>query len=296
MHSKLTPRYALNHLSGCTILMISLAMPLSSIAQIKSFPQAEGAGQLAVGGRGGDVYHVTKLSDDGSVGTLRHGIESASTSGRTIVFDVGGWITLNSKLGIVKEKRHITIAGQTAPGGGIGVRGNQFSVGGDDIIVRHMRFRPGKAAGRVDSVGVNADAENVIFDHVSAGFSYDENFSTQATDLTVQFSTVNYGLVDHSAGSLIEQARRLSFHHNLYAHNHTRNPKARVNDTIDWINNVVYDYNNGFIAGDSDTTDYFWTANVDGNYFITGPGDTGRPHDQRWSCPQLRPVLRHKRL
>ncbi len=259
------------------ILCAGLVSESLTAAQIKAFPQAEGAGARATGGRGGDVYHVTSLGDDGSVGTLRHGITTATSAGRTIVFDVGGWITLNSKLGIDQNKSRITIAGQTAPGGGIGVRGDQFSVGGDDIIVRHMRFRPGKAAGRVDSVGVNVDAERVVFDHVSAGFSYDENFSTQATDLTVQYSTVSFGLEDHSAGSLIEQARRLTFHHNLYAHNHTRNPKARVNETIDWVNNVVYDYDNGFIAGDSDTTDYFWTANVDGNYFITGPGDTGRP-------------------
>lgn len=249
----------------------------AALAQIKSFPQAEGFGAAALGGRGGDVYHVTKLTDDGSVGTLRHGIESATSSGRTIVFDVAGWIDLNSKLGIVKEKSKITIAGQTAPGGGIGVRGNQFSIGGDHVVIRHMRFRPGKGAGRVDSTGANVDAQYVIFDHVSAGFSYDENFSTQAQDLTLQYSTVSYGLEDHSAGSLIEQAYRLSMHHNLYAHNNTRNPKARVNETLDWIDNVVYDYNNGFIAGDSDTNDYFWTANFDGNYYITGPGDTGRP-------------------
>lgn len=251
-----------------------LSSPAS--AQVKAFPEAEGFGATTTGGRGGDVYHVTSLLDNGSVGTLRHGIDSA-TGPRTIVFDVGGWIELTSKLGIVKNKHDLTIAGQTAPGGGIGVRGNQFSVGGDNIIVRHMRFRPGKDAGRVDSVNINADAQHVIFDHISAGFSYDENFSIQASDVTLQYSTVNYGLQSHSAGSLIEQAFRLSIHHTLYSHNHTRNPKARVNENLDWINNVAYDYNNGFIAGDSDTNDYFWTANVDGNYYITGPADTGRP-------------------
>ena len=276
LERSLSARFARRSITR-VVATFALLVASAAHAQIKSFPQAEGFGAGAVGGRGGDVYHITSLLDNGAVGTLRHGIESAPTSGRTIVFDVGGWITLTSKLGIVKEKRNITIAGQTAPGGGIGVRGNQFSVGGDHIIVRHMRFRPGKGAGRVDSVGTNADAQHVIYDHVSAGFSYDENFSTQARDLTLQYSAVSYGLEDHSAGSLIEQAYRLSFHHNLYAHNNTRNPKARVNETLDWVNNVVYDYNNGFIAGDSDTTSYFWTANVDGNYYITGPGDTSRP-------------------
>ena len=246
-------------------------------AQQKAFPQAEGFGAYANGGRGGDVYHVTTLVDANSPGTLRYGIDTAPTTGRTIVFDVGGWIDLNSELGIVNGKRNITIAGQTAPGDGIGVRGDEFSIGGDHIVIRHMRFRPGRAAGRVDALGANSDAQHIMLDHISAGFAYDENFSTAANDLTLQHSSVSFGLVDHSAGSLIEQAYRLSFHHNLYAHNHTRNPKARVNETIDWLDSVVYDYNNGFIAGDSDTTGYFWTANVDGNSFITGPGDTGRP-------------------
>lgn len=68
---------------------------------------------VARGGRGGDVFHVTKLNDDGSVGTLRYGIDNAPGAERTIVFDVGGWITLGTKLGVTRDK--ITIADQTAP-------------------------------------------------------------------------------------------------------------------------------------------------------------------------------------
>ncbi len=242
-------------------------------AQIKSFPQAEGAGALANGGRGGDVYHVTNLSNSGT-GSLRFGIDNAPTSGRTIVFDVGGWIDLTANLGIVSSKRNITIAGQTAPGG-IGVRGGKFSIGADDVIIRHMRFKPGKGAGRQDSVNTNNEAQRVIYDHVSAGFSWDENFSVQATDVTLQFSTVSYGLEDHSAGSLLENPHRLTMHHNLYSHNHTRNPKARVFETLDWVNNVVYDYDIGMNLDGTDSVGYFWTQNIDGNYYITGPGDTG---------------------
>ncbi|QDV77739.1 PEP-CTERM sorting domain-containing protein [Botrimarina mediterranea] len=266
---------------AATLVALLAWTPGLRAQQIKAFPQAEGYGENARGGRGGDVYHVTKLNDDGSVGTLRYGIENAPGAGRTIVFDVGGWINLNSKLGVTRD--NITIAGQTAPGGGVGVKGHQFSVGADNIIVRHMRFRPGKGAGRVDSISVSS-GHDIIFDHISAGFSYDENASANATsrggvyNLTFQHSAIAYGLEDHSAGSLIQNVNNLSYHHNLYAHNHTRNPKARVEgDGMDWVNNVVYDYNNGFIAGDSDTTDYFWKVNFDGNYYITGPGDGGRP-------------------
>lgn len=264
----------------CLLAVGATFAPSPGWAQIKAFPQAEGYGANAKGGRGGDVYHVMNLNDSGA-GSLRFGIDNAPANGRTIVFDVGGWITLNSKLGVTRD--NITIAGQTAPGGGIGLKGNQMSVGADNVVLRHLRIRPGKGAGRVDSLSISSGS-NVIFDHISAGFSYDENASANALDrhgvsnLTLQYSSVAFGLEDHSAGSLIQDSDNLSYHHNLYAHNNTRNPKARVEGGgMEWLGNVVYDYNNGFIAGDSATTDYFWKVTFDGNSYITGPGDTGRP-------------------
>jgi hypothetical protein len=242
---------------------------------IKSFPQAEGFGAEATGGRGGVVYHVTSLGDSNTPGTLRYGIESLNPNVPvTIVFDVGGWINLNENLGVTRN--NVTIAGQTAPGDGVGVRNRKFSVGGDDIVVRHVHFAYGSTpAASNDTINVNNNSSDVIFDHVAAVMSRDEAFSAQSTNLTLQWSTVSYGLQTHSAGSLLEQPTNLSFHHNLWAHNHTRNPKARVQGAFDYINNVVYDYGIGFIAGDSGTTDYFWPNNFDGNVFVTGPNDAG---------------------
>ena len=85
----------------------------SSSAEVKgqqlAFPGAEGFGRFALGGRGGDVYHVTTLADDGQ-GSLRDGIRTAEGP-RTIVFDLSGTILLKSPL--VIDKSYLTIAGQS---------------------------------------------------------------------------------------------------------------------------------------------------------------------------------------
>ena len=86
-------------------------------AALPAFPGAQGFGASAIGGRNGDVYHVTSLADTNTAGTLRYGINNAPAAGRTIVFDIGGSIVLTSNLSVSKSK--ITIAGQTAPGPGI---------------------------------------------------------------------------------------------------------------------------------------------------------------------------------
>ena len=44
--------------------------------ELAAFPGAEGYGSMTTGGRGGKVYIVTSLADNGLPGTLRYGIES----------------------------------------------------------------------------------------------------------------------------------------------------------------------------------------------------------------------------
>ncbi|MDP6040433.1 MAG: pectate lyase, partial [Candidatus Latescibacteria bacterium] len=140
-------------------------------AQQLAFPTAEGFGRFAKGGRGGDVYHVTTRNDSGH-GSLRDGIHSA-TGPRTIVFDVSGTIELKSNL--VIDKPFITIAGQTAPGDGITLKGRSFVLQDThDIIVRYIRIRYGDKNKENDSDAIRTNGiSNVIFDHISATWGVD---------------------------------------------------------------------------------------------------------------------------
>lgn len=243
----------------------------SSVAsgEVLAFPGAVGFGRLATGGRGGDVYIVTNLNDNGA-GSLRDAINSASGP-RTIVFAVSGNIMLQSKLDI--KRPNLTLAGQTAPGDGITVAGYPVTVNADNIIIRYMRFRcgdfnamaengkPAKGNGNLKGSSAGAldvlEANNVIIDHVSTSWAIDETLSvTYSNYVTVQNSIVSESLNDsyhdkgsHGYGSLIRGNGEggSTFYRNLYSHHDMRNPGAGSNQTtpsikgqLDFVNNVVY--------------------------------------------------------
>ncbi|MCB9665276.1 MAG: hypothetical protein H6732_14290 [Alphaproteobacteria bacterium] len=263
-------------------------------AKCKAFPGAEGEGAYAEGGRTGDVYHVTTLADAGA-GSLRTGLSGSGA--RTIVFDVGGVIALESDLR--SSRSRLTLAGQTAPGHGITVRNFGLTLTGDDVVVRHLHFRSGdtkkKTASRPDGHtedSLTFNGSDVIIDHVSASWGIDESLSGGSGDfdrVTIQYCIIAEGLRytnlfhgqieqppnGHSMGSLVKAKASesdVSLHHNLWISNGNRNPAVGTyEDTqamdADIRNNVVYNCrDNGYVSGVSKRV----RVNYVGNYVIWG--------------------------
>ena len=109
---------------------------------------------------------------------------------RTVIFRVGGTIHLKSR--IVIHNPYLTVAGQTAPGDGICLRGYSFGIlGGHDIIIRYLRLRVGDESGKtLDGMGARG-GDHVIYDHCSISWSIDEGFSSrEARNLTFQRSII----------------------------------------------------------------------------------------------------------
>jgi hypothetical protein len=252
----------------------------------RAFPGAEGAGAGAKGGRGGDVYYVTSLSDANTAGTLRYGINNAPAGGRSILFKVSGNIALTSTLTINKPR--ITIAGQTAPGDGICLQNYSFNIAANDIVVRHLRSRLGtNALQEGDGMWINSGT-NIVVDHLSASWSVDETLSSSRTvaNLTVQNCFITESLRNsihekgaHGYGGIAssEITTTYTYHRNLYAHHSSRSPRLGSDSQsgilrLDFRNNVIYNW--GFRAGYSGDTNETTELNYVGNYLVAGPSST----------------------
>lgn len=261
-----------------------------------AFPDAEGYGRFAIGGRGGSVYHVTSLDDDASnpqPGTFRYGITKVKGP-RTIVFDVAGTIYLKARL--TCSDPYVTIAGQTAPGRGILLRGAPFGMASDGIT-RFIRMRRGhilddEDANRgLDGLGM-AGNDHAIMDHCSISWTIDEGFSSRgAKHITLQRTLISEALniaghPNYPAGTAHGYAATIgggeygavgsSFHHNLLAHNEGRNwslsggldGAGAYDGHHDIFNNVVYNW--GGRATDGGTHEGQFVA----NYYKMGPATT----------------------
>lgn len=276
--------------------LTTLLAATPAIAATKSFPGAEGFGSYTPGGRGGVVYVVSNLNDSGT-GSLRACVEA--TGARTCVFTVSGLISTMKP--IMARTPYLTIAGQTAPGDGIALRIAPNATDArtplivkntHDVIVRYLRLRPGPSSNPTSSSAFLVEkSENVIVDHVSMSWAPDQNMSAygDVKNLTVQWSIMSEGLMQHSKGALTcsdgPNCRELSLHHNLFAHNRDRNPdlKGSPLGQFDFVNNVAYNPMSAFVE--------VWTpngglrVNVVGNTFVRGPKTSGNAYAVRYNTP-----------
>jgi hypothetical protein len=276
------------------------------LSALPAFPGAEGFGSGTPGGRGGAVLKVTTLEDGDEPGTLRWALTRPYP--RIVVFEVGGTIFLDEKLYVGEEHAHLTIAGQTAPGGGICIANAPFGFWNThDIIMRHVRIRAGDSgpSEAPDTLAINA-CQDVVIDHCSVSWGVDECLSItshppeahgQLRGVTIQWSMIYEGLQEsthpkgaHSKGLMVAYGpASVSLHHNVIAHCYDRNPylptEGEVPYTMDVVNNVVYNWGAYAGVGYEKTNDN-GRINWVGNRYIPGP-------DSR-EVPSLRMGVRAK--
>jgi len=256
----------------------------SAGAEVRAFPGAEGFGSQASGGRGGDIYIVTNRNNSGA-GSFREAFNYSGTTPRTIVFEVGGTIDLDTRIR-VQNKSNITIAGQTAPGGGILIRGDSFSLEQcNNVIIRHIRVRHDAPDEERDTIAVS-NSTNIILDHVSASWGRDETISLtgESTNITVQNCIIAEGVrSDHQYGSLVNSTLpdgRMTLWRNLYINQLGRTPRAASQNGQDFllenVNNVIYNWGaDGDWGAESCISDNErGTWNLINAVYIAGPSTT----------------------
>ena len=228
-----------------------------------AFPGAEGFGQFATGGNGATTVHVTTLADAGA-GSFRDAVRQPQ---RTVVFDVSGIIRLKSNVAVSSE---VTILGQTAPGEGVTLYGRSVSFSGQqNVIVRYVRFRAGIAGDRGKcSVNLSGGGD-MIFDHCSIEWGRWDclGLTRGSHDITFQNCIIGEGVDPQRFGSLSDSVTNITYSHNLWINNQSRNPKAK--GKIQYVNNVVYNWGVCGLVGGHSAADHFLDAI--GNYFIAGP-------------------------
>jgi hypothetical protein len=234
-------------------LVVVVAEALAPPAAAGELLSVDTRGGLKVGAR---IIRVTTLADSGA-GSLREAL--AARGPRVVVFDVGGYIDLESDLSI--ESGEVTIAGETAPDSGIVIRGATLRVRASDVVLQHVAVMPGpssdpKIAEKRDGVSLygsvsrNNVVRNVILRNVSVGWSVDENVGMQGLvdGVRIERSLIFEGLRrgghpkgNHSMNMVAgHRVRRVLVLGNVFASAEWRSPRFTNTNLVAILNNLIY--------------------------------------------------------
>ena len=281
-------------------------------ADLVSFPGAEGWGRFTTGGRavdsrGSKVYYVTRLDDTGEEGTLRWACTTGDDTPRTVLFKVAGTIYLTSNL---TTKANTTIAGQTAPAGGICIAGYRLKLSSNTIL-RYLRFRAGDLPnGSMSPLGVE-NVENIVIDHCSFGWSMEENITLYDNKYTTTQWCIFAESLYYSKNVKGQRAygaqwggERSTMHHCLFAHNNSRSPRFNGVRTEnhdrqavnEFVNNVIYNWGsvNAIYGGENYITNtgedpegaspHYNRVYMINNYYRPGPATKDATGSRRYWC------------
>ncbi len=257
------------------LVMLALVMGLATgcygggrgQADQRASTSADQLGAQTEGGRGGRILRVTNLAARGA-GSLHAAVEEAGR--RIVMFEVGGVIDLAGQRITIREPL-LTIVGDSAPSPGITLIRGGIRVETHDVVVQHLRVRPGEAGHEkqsgweVDGITTaGADAHDIVIDHCSISWATDENLTAsgprfqgadveewrRGTSRRITFShnivaeglsRSTHGKGEHSKGTLIhDNVTGVLITGNLYAHNVQRNPFFKGGATGVVVNNVIY--------------------------------------------------------
>ena len=249
-------------------MSITRFLTLTLVSTGLVFTQAQATDPISPvteGGAGEREIRVTNLGN--GRGSLRHAINEPGA--KTIVFDVAGVIDLQMEP-LVLTTPFTTIAGESAPSPGITLIRAGIAVRTHDVIIRHIRIRPGEAGAskgsgwEVDGISTSRGAHRVIIDHCSISWATDENLSASGPrftgdtvdewrrgtshDIVFSHNIIAEGLSD-STHSKFEHSKGLLLHDNvtgvliignLFAHNMERNPLLKGGVQAVMVNNLIY--------------------------------------------------------
>jgi hypothetical protein len=244
-----------------------------------AFAGAEGYGAYSRGGSGGRIVYVDNLNDSGA-GSLRAAVEAEGP--RTVVFRVSGDIALRTRLSV--RNPFLTVDGQSGPGDGITLRNHGIDVRTHDVVLRYFRIRTGdegtgsnvryEAGEGEDGVRFEAGAADAIADHLSLSWTTGKiiTITTTADRITIQWCILSESLnfAEHGYAALAA-GKRVSWHHNLLAHNYSRNVRWQGAVDADFRNNVIYDWGDAAGYGEFDRLNYV------ANFLKPGPSTTQKP-------------------